>query len=148
MRRIREFWSNFENISRDNCATVARLSRDIRESVSRLSHECSLFLFSFVRQSRDIRESVARYSYVCRFVLFFSPDSREVFACFLKTVARPSHDTRMTFVASVSRILHCLFVKNSRRQVRDTRTNVARPSHDSRATVLRNSLEKKFANDF
>ena len=58
MRQIREFRSNFENIPRDCRATVARQSRDIRESVSLLSRECGLFLFSLLRQSRD---SLAKY---------------------------------------------------------------------------------------
>ena len=53
MRQIREFQSNFENIPRDCRATVARQSRDIRESVSRLSRECGLFSFSLLGQSRD-----------------------------------------------------------------------------------------------
>ena len=72
MRQIREFRSNFENIS-----------RDIRESVSRLSRECKLFSFKFVGQSCNIRASDARHSYECRLVLFsrqivarFSPDCR------------------------------------------------------------------------
>ena len=141
MRQIREFRSNFENISRDCRATVARQSRDIRECVSRLSSECNLFSFKFVRQSRVIRASVARHSYECRLVLF----SRQI-------VARFSQDCRATVVrhsrdicTSVAKISHCKFAKISRRQVRDTRTNVTRPLHDSRATVLRNILEKKFA---
>ena len=106
-------------------------SRDIRESVSRLSRECNLFSFKFVRQSRDIRASVARHSYECRLVLF----SRKI-------VARFSQDCRATVVRhsrgirpSVAKISHCKFAKILRRQVRDTRTNVVRPSHDSRATV-------------
>ena len=71
MRQILEFRSNFENIFRDCRAIVARQSQDICESVSRRSHECSLFSFSFVRQSRDIRESVVRHMYECRLVLFY-----------------------------------------------------------------------------
>ena len=142
MRQIREFPSNFENISRDCRATVAQKSRDIRESVSRLSRECNLFSFTFVQQSCDIRAtSVARHSYKCHLVLF----SRQI-------VARFSQDCRATVVrhlrdirTNVAKISHCKFAKISRRQVRDTRTNVARPSQGSRATLLRNILEKKFA---
>ena len=77
----------------------------------------------------------------------FSPDSREVFACFLKTVERLS--CRTTFVRhsyECSEIIsHCKFAESSRRQVRDTRANDVRLSHDSRATVLRHVLAKKFA---
>ena len=67
----------------------------------------------------------------------FSPDSREVFACFLKTVARLSYDIR----TSVATFLHCKFVKSSRRQVRDICTNVVRLSHERRATVARQSCD-------
>ena len=122
MRQIREFRSNFENIS-----------RDIRESVSRLSRECNLFSFKFVRQSRDIRASVARHSYECRLVLF----SRQIVARFSQdcraTVMRHSRDIRATFVRVSRKNSHCKFAKISRRQVRDTRTNVARQSRDSLA---------------
>ena len=102
MRQIREFRSNFENISRDY--------RDIRESVSRRSHECS-FIFS---------TTVATLVRMSLISFISSPDGREVFACFLKTVARPSYDIH----TSVAKISHCKFAKISRRQVRDTRTNV------------------------
>ena len=101
MRHIREFRSNFENISRDYRAIVARLSHDSRATFVRVSHDIpanvSYFSFNsydsratFVRVSHDIRTNVAKF--------YFSPDSREFFACCLKTVAQPSCDTRTTFV--------------------------------------------------
>ena len=137
MRQIREFRSNIENISRDSCATVARQSRDIRESVSRLSRECNLFSFKFVRQSRDIRASVARHSYECRLVLL----SRQIVGRFSQdcraTVVQHSRDIR----TSVAKISHCRFAKISWRQFGDTRTNVARTSRDRRTTVARQSCE-------
>ena len=117
MRQIREFRSNFENISRDY--------RDFPANVT-----------YFHLNSYDSRASVARHSYECRLVSF----SRQIVARFSQdcraTVVRHSHDIR----TSVAKISQCKFAKISRRQVRDTRTNVARPSHDSRATVLRNVL--------
>ena len=130
MRQIREFRSNFENISRDYRATFVRVSHDFPANVT-------YSLFKFVRQSRDIRASVARHSYECRLVLF----SRQI-------VARFSQDCRATFVrhsrdirTSVAKIWHCKFAKISRRQVRDSRATVVRPSHDSRTTVARQSCE-------
>ena len=141
MRQIRELRSNFENISRDSRATVARQSCDIRESVSRLSREC--ILFSFL-----IRTTVARHSCECgtTFVpmslsLIFSPNSREFFACCLKTVARPSCDTRTTFV----RVSRKFRIVNSL----NFAATGSRHSHERRATVARQScdffLAKKFA---
>ena len=118
MQQIREFRSNFEEISHDCPATVPRLSCDIRESVSRLTHECGLFSFSFVRQSTDIRESVARHSYECRLVLF----SRQIVVRYSHVFSRQSHD-RPTTLAQ-----YCKFSKISRRHVLNTRTNVARQS--------------------
>ena len=67
MRQIREFRSNFENISCDCRAIVARLSYDCHTTVTRnfvrVSHDVptnvALVSFSFARQSRDIRESVS-----------------------------------------------------------------------------------------
>ena len=50
----------------------------------------------------------------------FLPDSREVFACFLKTVTRLSYDIR----TSVAKISHCKFANISWRQVRDTCTKI------------------------
>ena len=95
MRQIRDFRFNFENISRDCRAIVARLSYDSRETFVRLSHDVpmnvALVSFSFVRQSRDIRESVSRHSYECRLVLF----SRQIVA---RTVARLSYGIRTTIV--------------------------------------------------
>ena len=62
MRQIREFRSNFENISCDCRATVVRLSYDSHETCVSVYHDAltnvALVLFSFVRQSRDIRKSV------------------------------------------------------------------------------------------
>ena len=79
MRQIRDLGSNFENISRYCCAIVARLSYDSGKTFVRVSHDVLtnvvLVSFSFVRQSRDIlRVSLS---------FIFSPDSCEVFACFL-----------------------------------------------------------------
>ena len=129
MRQIREFRSNFKNISRDCRAIV-----DSREPFMRLSHyvptNVALVSFSFVRQWRDMRVSVSRHSYECRLVLFF----RQIFA---RTVTRLSYGIRMTIVRVSQN-----FAKISRRHVRDTRMNVVRLSHDSRATVLRHVLPK------
>ena len=79
--------------------------------------------------------------------LIFSPDSCEVFACFLKTVARLSYNICM----SVMKILHRKFAKISGQQVRDTHTNVVRLSctcHTTVTRVLPNISEKKFAYNF
>ena len=95
MRQIREFRSNFENISWDCRAIVARLSYDSREIFVRLSHDVltnvASVSFSFVRQSRDIHESVSRHSYECRLVFF----SRHIVA---RTVTRLSYGIRTTIV--------------------------------------------------
>ena len=65
MRQIREFQSNFENISCECHRIVTRLSYDSCETFVRVSHDVptNVALFSFVRQSQDIRESVAQHSY-------------------------------------------------------------------------------------
>ena len=129
MRHIREFRSNFENISRDCRAIVARLSHDSRAT--------------FVRVSHDFPANVAYFhfnSYECRIVLFsrqYSTDSREVFACCLKTVARHSHDIR-TSVAKFR-------IVNSPKFRGDRFATLAQTSCDRRTTVLRNILVKKFA---
>ena len=105
MRQIREFRSNFKNISRDCRAIVARLSHGSRATFYRVSHDFPANVSYF----HLIRTTVTRYSCECRttFVrmslrmslsFVFSPDSREVFACCLRTVARPSCDTRTTFI--------------------------------------------------
>ena len=71
MRQIREFRSNFENISHDCRAIVARLSHDSRATFVRVSHDfpanLSYFHFNsydsratFVRVSHDIRTNVAK----------------------------------------------------------------------------------------
>ena len=52
----------------------------------------------------------------------FSPDSHEVFAYFLKTVAQVSYDIR----TSVAKFSHCKFAKISRRHSYDRRSSVAR----------------------
>ena len=137
MRQIRELRSNFENISRDSRATVARQSRDIRESVSRLFREC--ILFSFL-----IRTTVTRHSCECGtpFVpmslsLIFSPNSREFFACCLKTIARPSCDTRTTFV----RVSRKFRIVNSLKFRGDSFAKLTRTSCDRRTTVARRSCE-------
>ena len=66
--RIREFRFNFENISRDCRAIVARPSYDSRETFVRVYHDVptNLVPFSFVRESRDIRESVSQHLYEYR----------------------------------------------------------------------------------
>ena len=77
----------------------------------------------------------------------FSPDSREVFACFLKTVARPLCDTRTTFV----RMSQKFHIVNWPKFRSDRFPTLARMSCDSHATVLRNFLAKvriKFLNMF
>ena len=58
MRQIRDFRSDFENISRDCRAIVARLSYDSRETLRR-SYECRLVLFS----RQIVARTVARLSY-------------------------------------------------------------------------------------
>ena len=140
MRQIRDFRSNFENISRACRAIVARLSYDSCETFVRLSHDVptnvALVSFSFVRQSRDIRESVSRHSYECRLVLF----SPQIVA---RTVARLSYGIRTTIVRESRNFCIVNFAKISRRHVRDTRMNVVQLSHDSHATVLRHVLSKK-----
>ena len=67
-------------------------------SVSQRSHDYSRVSFLLTGQSRGICERVSRYSYKCCLVLFFSPDSQELFSCFLKTVALLLYDIRTTFV--------------------------------------------------
>ena len=88
MRQIREFRSNFENVSRDSCEAFVRVSHyvpanvvyfhlyDICESVARHSYENRLVLFSrqivarhshvFSRLLCDRRMTLARHSYECR----------------------------------------------------------------------------------
>ena len=69
----------------------------------------------------------------------FSPDSREVFVCFLKTVVRYSYDNH----TSVAKFSHRKFAKISRRTVRDSRMNDAvRLSHDSLATYFDKNSHK------
>ena len=113
MQQIREFRSNFENISRHCRATFVRVSHDFPRNVA------YFHFHSYVSRATLVRVSLS---------FIFSPDSLEVFPCFLKTVARPSYDIQIS---------HCKFVKISRRQVRDTRE-----------TVLQNILAKKFAQNF
>ena len=70
MRQIREFWSYFENISRDCRAILARLSHDSCKTFVRVSHDFptneAYFRFhslnsraTFARVSHDIRTNVA-----------------------------------------------------------------------------------------
>ena len=95
MRQIREFRPNFENISHDCRAIVARLSHDSRATFVRVSHDfpanVSYFHFNsydsratFVRVSHDIRTNDA--------VLF----SRQIVASFSHMVSRLSRDRRAT----------------------------------------------------
>ena len=99
MQQIREFRSNFENISRDCRATFVRVS-----------HDFPVNLTYFHLNLYDSRTTFIRMS----LSFIFSPNSGEVFA-------RLACDRR----ASVAKISHCKFAKLSRRQVRDTCTNVA-----------------------
>ena len=107
MRQIREVKSNFENISRD-CRAIASArdccqSRDV--TFVRVSHDVPTNVAYF--HSYDSRETFVRVSHEIRtnvaFSFIVSPDSREVFACFLKTVARLSYNIR----TSVAKISHC-----------------------------------------
>ena len=78
MRQIREFRSNFENISHDCRAIVARLSHDSRATFVRVSHDfpanVSYFHFNsydsratFVRVSHDIRTvNKAKFYFLAR----------------------------------------------------------------------------------
>ena len=63
MRPIREFRSNFVNISRDSRTIIARLLYNNRETFVSVSYEApmnvALVSLSFVRQSRDICERVS-----------------------------------------------------------------------------------------
>ena len=136
MRQIREFRSNFENISRDCRAIFARMSHDSRATFVRVSHDFIANVTYFHLNSCDIRASVARHSYKCRFVLF----SRQISARF-------SQDCRETVVRH-SRNIRRSVAKISRRQVRDTRTNVARPSHDSLAKYFGEKIRIKFFSMF
>ena len=136
MRQIREFRSNFENISRYFRAIVAQLSFDSRETFVRLSHDVStnvaLVSFSFVRQSRNIRKSVSRHSYECRLILF----SRQIVA---RTVARLSYGIPMTIV----RVSQNFRIVNSPKFRGDMFVTLARTSYNCRTTVLRHVLPKK-----
>ena len=138
MRQIRDFRSDFENISRDCRAIVARLSYDSRETFVRLSPDVptNVFLvsFSFIRQSRDIRDSVSRHSYECRLVLF----SRQIVA---RTVARLSYGIRATIVRE-SRNFRIVNSPKCSQHSHERRTTVARQSRDSLATYF---VEKKIA---
>ena len=89
-----------------------------------------------MRMSHDFPANVAYFhfhSYNSRttfvmsrmsFSFIFSPDSREVLACFLKTVARQSDDTRTPFI----RVSQNFRIVNS---------PGSRHSHDRRTTVAR-----------
>ena len=140
MRQIREFRSNFGNISRD-CRAIVRVSHDFPANVT-----------YFHLNSYDSHATLARYSYECHLVLF----SRQIVARFSQdcraTVVRHSHDIR-TSVTKIShskfaKILHSKFAKISRRQVRDTRMNVARQSRDSLAKYFCEKIRIKFLNMF
>ena len=120
MRQIREFRSNFEDISRDYRETFVRVSHDFPTNVAYFHFHSYDSRATFVRVSHDIRTNVA---------FIFSPDSREVFACFLKTVARPSYDTRTTFV----RVSQKFRIVNSPKFRGDRFATLARTSHDSLA---------------
>ena len=99
----------------------------------RVSHDVStnvaLFSFSFLRMSVSF---------------IFSPDSHQVFACFLKTVTQLSYFIR----TSVTKISYCKFAKILWQQVRDTCTNVVRRSHNSLAKYFGEKIGIKFLNLF
>ena len=59
MRPIREFQSNFENISRDCSAKVVRLSHDSLETFVRVSHDVPTKVAYFHFYSYDIHTNVA-----------------------------------------------------------------------------------------
>ena len=84
--------------------------------------------------------SVSRHSYECRLLnsFIFLPVSRDVFVCFLKTVARLSYDIRMTII----RVSRNVRIVNSRRHVRNSRMNAVRLSHDSLATYFDKNSHK------
>ena len=119
MRQIREFRSNFESISHDCRAIVARLSHDSRATFVRVSHDFPANVSNFHFNSYESRSFI------------FSPDSREFFACCLKTVARP------TFV----RVSQTFRIVNSPKFRGDRFATFARTSRDRRATVARQSWE-------
>ena len=60
MLLIREFRSYFENISRDCCATVARLSHDNRATFVRASHNFPKNVAYFDFNSQDSRATFLR----------------------------------------------------------------------------------------
>ena len=98
-----------------------------------------------------IRTTVARHSCECRttFVrmtlsFIFSPDSREFFACCLKTAARPSCDTRTTFV----RVSRKFRIVNSPKFRGDRFATFARPSRDSLAKYFGKKVRIQFLNMF
>ena len=77
MRQIREFRSNFENISRDCQAIVVSLSHDSRKKFMRVSHDfptnIAYFHFqsynsseTFVRVLHDICTNVAKFYFLAR----------------------------------------------------------------------------------
>ena len=87
----------------------------------------SLVSFSFIQQLRDIRESVYDIRMnVAQF--YFSPHCREMFACFLKTVARLSYDIHTI----VAKFWYCKLPKFRG----DRFATLARRSYDFRTTVL------------
>ena len=73
-----------------------------------------------------------------------SPDSLEVFACFLKTIVRHLY----VIYTSVAKFWHSKFAKISGQQVRDIRMNILRLSHDSRATYFSKKNCVEFLNMF
>ena len=133
MRQIREFRSNFENISHDCRAIVTRLSHDSRATFVRVSHDFPANVSYFHFNSYDSRATFVRMT----LSFIFSPDSREFFACCLKTVARPSCDTRTTFVR-VSRKFRIVNLPKFRG---DRFATFARTSRDRRTTVAHKSYE-------
>ena len=131
MRHIREFRSNFENISRDCRAIVARLSHDSRATFVRVSHDFPANVSILIL----IRTTVARHLF-----------SRQIVTSFSHVVSRLSRDRDIR--TSVAKISHCKFAKISRRQVRDIHTNVVQPSHDSLAKYFGKKICIQFLNMF
>ena len=93
-----------------------------------------------MRVFHDVSTNVALFSFSFLRMLvsfIFSPDYREVFACFLKTVTQLSYYIRM----SVTKISYCKFTKFCGNRF----ATLARTSYDCRTKVLQNILTKKFA---
>ena len=97
-----------------------------------------LFMLVTKRHAKHVSDSLARMS----LSFIFSPDSRELFECFLKNVARQSYNIR-TSVAKLSDCKLAKFVATGLRHSHKHRTIVVQQSRDSLATDSRLFLAKK-----